>query len=269
MLALSEPGLQYQIPDSPPGRLQVMTTMTSLVTPALRHIHLPGIVPYSIAARIQERLVARFLASKPPSNAPAPAPHIITAQFSPVYTCGRREVGTVSAEQQEFLCANGRAEFVEALRGGQTTFHGPGQLVAYPILDLRTHKLTPRTYVCLLEKSLIATCAMYGIKTMTTEHTGVWTSPDDKIAAIGVHMKRNVTSHGVGLNVNTDLWWLDRIVACGLEGKRTTNFRKQGIENGDVGAVGKEFVREIGERLHGVEYIEMVEEAEVEDLLTA
>ncbi|KAH9868419.1 hypothetical protein J1614_007491 [Plenodomus biglobosus] len=243
--------------------------MASIATPALRHIHLPGIVPYATAARIQERLVARFLASKPPSNAPAPSPHIITAQFQPVYTCGRREVGTVSTEQQDFLCANGRAEFVEALRGGQTTFHGPGQLVAYPIIDLRTHKLTPRSYVCLLEKSIIATCARYGIKAMTTEHTGVWTSQDDKIAAIGVHMRRNITSHGIGLNVNTDLWWFDRIVACGLEGKRTTNFVKQGTENKELDEVGKEFVREIGERLHGVEYIEMVDQAEVEDLLTA
>ncbi|KAI8937763.1 hypothetical protein NX059_005463 [Plenodomus lindquistii] len=240
-----------------------------MATPVLRHIHLPGTVSYATAARIQERLVARFLASKPPSNALAPPPHIITAQFQPVYTCGRREVGTVSAEQQDFLRANGRAEFVEALRGGQTTFHGPGQLVAYPIIDLRTHKLTPRTYVCLLEKSLIATCANYGIKAMTTENTGVWTSEDDKIAAIGVHMRRNVTSHGVGLNVNTDLWWFDRIVACGLQGKRTTNFIKQGVVDGNVGEVGKDFVREVGERLHSVEYIEMVDEAEVKDLLTA
>ncbi|KAF2856726.1 lipoate-protein ligase-like protein B [Plenodomus tracheiphilus IPT5] len=243
--------------------------MTSIVTPALRHIHLPGVVPYATAARIQERLVARFLTSKPPSDTPAPPPHIITAQFQPVYTCGRREVGAVAAEQQDFLRAQGRAEFVEALRGGQTTFHGPGQLVAYPIIDLRTHKLTPRTYVCLLEKSLIATCAKYGIKAMTTEHTGVWTSQDDKIAAIGVHMRRNITSHGVGLNVDTDLWWFDRIVACGLEGKRTTNFTKQGVKDKDVGEVGEEFVREIGERLHGVEYIEMVDEAEVRELLSA
>lgn len=224
----------------------------------LRHIHFPWVVPYSTAARLQESLVASFLASKPPSSLPAPPPHIITAEFKPVYTCGRREVGNVAQEQQDFLRANGRAEFVEAMRGGQTTFHGPGQLVAYPIIDLRTHRMTPRDYVCLLEKSLIATCARYGIKAMTTEHTGVWTSPDDKIAAIGVHMRRNITSHGIGLNVNTDLWWFDRIVACGLEGKRTTSFQKMGVEGETVESVGKAFVDEFGQRL-GIEEVEEVD----------
>ena len=165
-----------------------ITAMAASVRQKLLHIHLPGLTPYATAARLQEALVSRFLASKPPSNAPLPPPHIITAEFQPVYTCGRREIGTVSAQQQAFLRHNGSADFAEAMRGGQTTFHGPGQLVAYPIIDLRTHKLTPRDYVCLLEKSLIATCAKYGIKAMTTEHTGVWTNPDDKIAAIGVHM---------------------------------------------------------------------------------
>jgi lipoyl(octanoyl) transferase len=232
----------------------------------LRHIHLPGITPYSTAARLQETLVSRFLASKPPSNAPAPPPHIITAQFAPVYTCGRREIGTVSPDQQTYLRADGRASFVEAMRGGQTTFHGPGQLVAYPIIDLRTHKLTPRDYVCLLEKSLIATCAHYGIKAMTTEHTGVWTSPDDKIAAIGVHMRRNVTSHGIGLNVGTDLWWFDRIVACGLEGKRTTSFEREGVTGKSIDEVAERYVSEIAGRLRGVEG---VERAEVADLLKA
>jgi lipoyl(octanoyl) transferase 2 len=215
----------------------------------LVHIHFPSVVPYATAARLQESLVSRFLASKPPSSLPTPPPHIITAEFNPVYTCGRREVGNVSQDQQTYLRANGRAEFVEAMRGGQTTFHGPGQLVAYPIIDLRTHRLTPRDYVCMLEKSLIATCGQYGIKAMTTENTGVWTSEDDKIAAIGVHMRRNITSHGLGLNINTDLWWFDRIVACGLEGKRTTSFAKVGVSGESVEEVGIALVEEIARRL--------------------
>ncbi|PVI03360.1 lipoyltransferase [Periconia macrospinosa] len=222
---------------------------------SLLHLHFPSPTSYRTAAALQESLVTRFLRSKPPSNLTAPPPHIITGEFTPVYTCGRREVGTVTPEQQQFLKAEGRADFAEALRGGQTTFHGPGQLVAYPIIDLKTHRLTPREYVCVLEKSLIATCAHYGIKAMTTEHTGVWTTPDDKIAALGVHMRRNITSHGVGLNVGTDLWWFDRIVACGLEGKRTTSFEKEGVSGVGVKQVGEVFVREVGERL-GVEVVE-------------
>jgi lipoate-protein ligase B len=232
----------------------------------LRHIHLPGIIPYATAARLQEALVSRFLAAKPPSSIPSPPPHIITTEFTPVYTCGRREVGTVSEKQQAYLRADGRAEFVEAKRGGQTTFHGPGQLVAYPVIDLRAHRLTPRDYVCALEKSLISTCASYGITAMTTENTGVWTSPDDKIAAIGVHMRRHITSHGIGLNVNTDLWWFDRIVACGLEGKRTTSLEKEGVKGKSVEELGNSFVEEFGKRL-GIDGIERVEEKELEYLL--
>ncbi|KAG9612411.1 lipoyltransferase, partial [Aureobasidium melanogenum] len=196
----------------------------------LRHLRLQGIVPYAKAEVLQQDLVKNFLAHKAsPTTIPAPVPTIITAQFSPVYTCGRREVGTVSAEQQTYLKDNGNAEFYEALRGGQTTFHGPGQLVAYPIIDLKTHNLSPRNYVCLLEKTLIKTCARYGIKAMTTENPGVWTTPDDKISALGVHLRRNITSHGIGLNINTDLKWFSRIVACGLEGKRTTSFENEGV----------------------------------------
>ncbi|KAF2476490.1 lipoyltransferase [Lindgomyces ingoldianus] len=229
----------------------------------LRHIHFPNVIPYSAASALQEAYVSRFLASKrqlsPQSPSPlAPTPHIITAEFRPVYTCGRREIGTVSPQQQEYLRANGRAEFVEAMRGGQTTFHGPGQLVAYPIIDLRAHKLTPRDYVCVLEKSLIATCARFGIRTMTTENTGVWTTEDDKIAAIGVHMRRHVTSHGVGLNVNTDLWWFERIVACGLEGRRTTSFEREGKIGKSVREVGIAFVEEFGEKL-GAEGVDVEE----------
>lgn len=94
----------------------------------------------------------------------------------------------------------------------------------------------------------------------------MWTSPDDKIAAIGVHMRRNVTSHGIGLNVGTDLWWFDRIVACGLEGKRTTSFEREGVTGKSVDEVAERYVSEIVGRLRGVEG---VERAEIADLLKA
>ncbi|KAF2138982.1 uncharacterized protein K452DRAFT_254991 [Aplosporella prunicola CBS 121167] len=252
----------------------------------LGHVHLSSahkLCSYSAVSLIQDRAVSRYLAAKaqatptkstpttsspqtlpnPPINAPikTPNPTVITAEFTPVYTCGRREVGTVSAAQQAHLRCNGRAEFVEALRGGQTTFHGPGQLVAYPVLDLKRHGLTAREYVCLLEKTVIATCAAYGIKAMTTEHTGVWTGPDTKIAALGLHMRRNVTSHGVGLNVGTDLWWFDRIVACGLEGKRATSFEDVGVKGVSVREVAGVFVRKLADAL-GIEGVDELADAE-------
>lgn len=113
---------------------------------------------------------------------------------------------------------------------------------------------------------MISTCARYGITAMTTENTGVWITQDDKIAAIGVHMRRHVTSHGVGLNVNTDLWWFDRIVACGLEGKRTTSFEKEGVRGKSVEEVGRSFVKEFGKRVR-IDNIETIEEKELQDLL--
>lgn len=230
----------------------------------IRHIKLPGIVPYIKAANLQQDLVTKFLAHKAsPATTKAPIPTIITAEFSPVYTCGRREVGTVSEKQQAFLRDGGNADFHEALRGGQTTFHGPGQLVAYPIIDLKKHNLSPRNYVCLLEKTLIKTCSRYGIKAMTTEHPGVWTTPDDKISALGVHLRRNITSHGIGLNINTDLKWFSRIVACGLEGKRTTSFENEGVKDQSVPEVADAFVQQLADSLEGIDGVELVSEESV------
>ncbi|KAM3422374.1 Octanoyltransferase [Cercospora zeina] len=224
----------------------------------LRHLHLPQIISYQHAAELQHRLVANLLAHKADAkNVAPPPPTILTAEFHPVYTCGRREIGTVSASQREFLTQAtpwGKADFAEALRGGQTTFHGPGQLVAYPIIDLRQHGLTPRCYVRLLENTVIDVCKEYGVQTRTTEHPGVWVNADEKICAAGVHLRRHVSSHGIGLNLDTELGWFERVVACGLEGKSTTSLREQtGREEWDVGDVGRLFVRHFGKRLGNVE----------------
>lgn len=218
----------------------------------LGHLHLTRpltLWPYRRVAALQDQAVAKYLAAKARPNIDPPNPTVITAEFNPVYTCGRREVGSVDLDQQRYLRAGGSADFVEALRGGQTTFHGPGQLVAYPIIDLKRYKITPRDYVCLLEKTVMATCAAYNITTMTTENTGVWTTPDKKICALGLHMRRNITSHGIALNINTDLKWFDRIVACGLEGKKTTSFENEGQVGKTVEEVARLFVRTFSERL--------------------
>lgn len=233
----------------------------------LAHLHLPGLTHYFHASHLQDVLVRRLLASKANPSLPTPNPSILTAEFHPVYTCGRREIGTVDSKQQDFLRAGGRAEFHQALRGGQTTFHGPGQLVAYPVIDLRRHGLTPRCYVHYLEDVLIRTCGRYGIKAMRTEHTGVWTSPERKIAAIGVHLRRFVSSHGVGLNVNTDLWWFGRIVACGLEDKETSSFEREGVTGKSVEEVGGVFVEEFMRGLGGVDGVEKIEESALRDNL--
>ncbi|KXL48698.1 hypothetical protein M433DRAFT_2795 [Acidomyces richmondensis BFW] len=226
----------------------------------LHHFLLPGLTSYAYAAALQSRYVSALLAHKANnSTASSPPPIVLTAQFHPVYTCGRREIGTVTDEKKTYLTKPtpwGRADFHETLRGGQTTFHGPGQLVAYPILDLRRHALTPRCYVDLLETVVIDTCAHYGVATRRTENPGVWVvgERDKKICALGVHLRRNVTSHGVGLNVSTELGWFGRIVACGLEGKGTTSLKEERVACvPSVEEVGTTFARKLAEHLQGVD----------------
>lgn len=168
---------------------------------------------------------------------PSPPPAtLLTFQFEPTYTLGRRERGTLTPDKYDGLSDHGAASVVETFRGGQTTFHGPGQLVAYPILDLRSFRtnsnnlgLPVRCYVELLERSVINVLAKaWGLDGATvTENTGVWMDSDHKICAMGIHVRRHVTSHGIGLNVNTDTKWFDRIVACGLPDKSTTTIAQQ------------------------------------------
>lgn len=200
----------------------------------LHHLHLPGLTPYLHAADIQSRLVRTHRDHKdlPKANEPTPprGPTLITFQTPPTYTCGRREIGTLTPSQIAHLRNGGKAEFHEALRGGQTTFHGPGQLTAYLILSLNAHNLTPRSHVRLLEDSVIDTCSSFKIESFRTNNPGVWVAEDRKIASVGVQLKRYISSHGIGLNIFVDLKWFDRIVACGLPEKRATSFEKEGVD---------------------------------------
>jgi lipoyl(octanoyl) transferase 2 len=222
--------------------------------PILRHLRLPNLTSYARASHLQEILVSRLLRYKAAipkdpngSQSPPPPPTILTFTPHPIYTTGRRETTPPSASQLAFLKQPLEteyglqvAEFAQALRGGQITFHGPGQLVVYPIISLarpysfslaaKKSNLSPRCYVSLLETTTINTLAHYGLHGIRTENPGVWVDKDTKIAALGVHLRRNVTSHGVGLNVGTDLRWFGRIVACGLEGKGVTSMLEEIIK---------------------------------------
>ncbi|KAF9950299.1 hypothetical protein BGZ72_008011 [Mortierella alpina] len=153
---------------------------------------------------------------------------LLLVEHTPTYTNGRRNRGVQAISDQETARLRRLgATYVESLRGGEITFHGPGQLVAYPILDLKPVKLSVRCYVSYLEKAIIATCAQWGVKAITTENTGVWINDQKKIAAIGVHVQRYITSHGLALNCNTDLDFFKEIVACGLTGKETTSLARE------------------------------------------
>ena len=234
----------------------------------LRHLHLQGLTRYTHTSLLQSILVRKYLDYKAlpldvRSSKPIPSPTLLTFQTYPTYTCGRREINTITEDQKEYLHYNGAAEFHTALRGGQTTFHGPGQLTAYLILDLLSHELKPSTYVHFLEDSVIDTCAHYDVKAFTTENPGVWTTEEDKIASVGVHLRRNIASHGIGLNVSTDLKWFGRIVACGLVGKRTTSLEKEGARGLGFEGVANLLAEIMGKKLKDVEDVFQIEEGDI------
>ena len=146
-----------------------------------------------------------------------------------VYTLGKS--GNISnlLLDEEQLKRKG-ATFYKINRGGDITYHGPGQIVGYPILDLDNFFTDIHKYLRLLETTIIKTLADYGLKATTSEgETGVWLGVDTpfarKICALGVRASRWVTMHGFALNVNTDLGYFDNIIPCGIRGKSVTSLR--------------------------------------------
>jgi lipoyl(octanoyl) transferase len=179
-----------------------------------------GTLDYRAALELQERLVAdRKLGLVSDQLLFVEHPHVVTL--------GRNAHIENVLASPEVLESTGIA-LHETNRGGDVTYHGPGQVVGYPILDLTGYKRDVRWYVQSIEKAIIGTLAEYGIH---GEHidgsTGVWTR-QGKIAAIGVHISRWVTSHGFALNVDTDLTYFQYIVPCGLT-KPVTSLRALGV----------------------------------------
>lgn len=149
---------------------------------------------------------------------------LILIEHNPVFTVGIRDKNYTIDDEKRLQ--NLGAEFFRTNRGGLITFHGPGQLVAYPILNLKQFKSSMKWYVNQIERMIIRLCAEFGIKGETSPNTGVWVN-DKKICAIGVHGSRYITTHGLALNCNTNLSWFDHIVPCGIEGKGVTSISKE------------------------------------------
>ncbi|XP_077287288.1 lipoyl(octanoyl) transferase 2 [Arctopsyche grandis] len=148
---------------------------------------------------------------------------LLVMEHDPVYTTGLRDYLT-AAEQSKLLSLG--AQYYRTDRGGLVTFHGPGQLTAYPILNLRHFKPSVKWYVCRLEETIIQTCKKLGIVAERSPHTGVWVG-NSKICALGVHISRGITTHGLALNCCTDLKWFSHIVPCGIEGKDVTSLSNE------------------------------------------
>src|SRR5271166_4968363 len=189
-------------------------------------LHL-GLVPYGTALRLQRTLMELRKAGRIGNT-------LLLLEHPPVITLGRNAQLSNVIAPPEFLAQRG-LELFDIDRGGDVTFHGPGQLVAYPIFDLRNFE--PRIgavdFVRRLEEVLIRTCGDFGIGAQRVKGlTGVWTyplpnKPEAKIAAIGVHISRGVTTHGFALNVCTDLGFFSMIVPCGIVGKPVTSMHQE------------------------------------------
>ncbi len=136
---------------------------------------------------------------------------LILVEHDPVYTLGKN-----SNEDHLLQSRDKNVPIYQIERGGDVTFHGPGQLVGYPILDLHHHRLSVSWYMRTLEEILIQTLGQFGIESQRREGlTGVWVR-EEKIAALGVRLSRWISMHGFALNVNTDLKFFDGIIPCGI-----------------------------------------------------
>jgi lipoyl(octanoyl) transferase len=215
-----------------------------------------GLIDYATGLRFQQSLVEMRKQQKIGDV-------LLLLEHTPVITLGRNAKAANVLASAAHLKRRG-VEVYDCDRGGDVTFHGPGQLVGYPILDLRTMSagahaarktLGAVAYVRRLEEVLIRTCAEFGISTQRISGlTGVWTNPDDpsgppeaKIAAIGVHISRAVTSHGFALNVNNDLDYFNLIIPCGIAARPVTSMTNELGKSLSLDEVAQSTARNFGD----------------------
>jgi lipoyl(octanoyl) transferase len=203
-----------------------------------------GTVPYVPTWQLQDELADARRARRIGDR-------LLLLEHLPVYTIGR------GGDEANMLASRDRlrelgAELIRIDRGGDITFHGPGQIVAYPIVEL-ADPLDLRRYVRILEDAIIATAGRFGVTGARLEgHPGIWVAGERKLAAIGVRVKRGVTTHGLALNVNTDLAWFDEMIPCGIPDKSVTSLAREleiRIETSDVAdALADELALHLGLR---------------------
>jgi len=182
-----------------------------------------GLLPYQEALELQRSLAAGVIAGQIPET-------VVLVEHPPVVTTGRR----TELEKELHIPSGAAVELVETDRGGKSTYHAPGQLVCYPILDLARHGKDVRRYVRDLERAIVETLAAFGLEATTIEGlTGVWMPPSGprgprKVASIGVRVTRWVTTHGYALNVDLDPSpFTEWITACGLDDAEFTTMARE------------------------------------------
>ncbi|MDQ2834049.1 MAG: lipoyl(octanoyl) transferase LipB [Acidobacteriota bacterium] len=222
-------------------------------------IHL-GRVPFAEALALQQQVIAARKQNLVGDT-------LLLLEHPPVLTLGRNAHRANVLASDEMLALRG-VELHEINRGGDVTYHGPGQLVGYPIIDLRGDlpgkrgpHLGPVDYVRLLEEVLIRTCGDFGVMAQRIcKLTGVWTLAggsirEKKIAAIGVHVSQGITSHGFALNVTTDLRDFEWIVPCGISDRQVTSLEQEAASDRQptletaLNAIARNFGRVFGRQM--------------------
>jgi len=196
-----------------------------------------GCREYGEVLALQESLLADVVAGAPET--------LLLLEHPPVYTLGR------GADADDLRGAPERmgVPCFRVGRGGGATFHGPGQLVAYPIVRLRGAGRDVSSYVCALERALIDTCAAFGVIASAPKgQIGVWVGKR-KIGSVGIGVRRGVAYHGIALNVTTDLGYFDAITVCRSDGLRLVNLSDLSAAPPDMQAVGDVFARALAVRL--------------------
>jgi lipoyl(octanoyl) transferase len=187
-----------------------------------------GQMPFQQAWEVQENLFQGIIQQKLADGKYSGSGFLLLVEHPPVFTLGK------SGKAEHLLHpAENAVDVFRINRGGDITFHGPGQLVAYPILDLEQYFTDIKKYMRSLEEVVIRVLQDYGISGhRVKDATGVWLDPDDgfrarKIGALGVRTSRWVTMHGLALNVSTDLDYFDQIIPCGIRDKGVTSMQKE------------------------------------------
>ena len=197
-----------------------------------------GRVDYAVAGDLQKDKVAQRKAGAIPDT-------LLLLEHPHVYTLGRNARRENLLVSEEELAARGARVF-QTDRGGDVTYHGPGQLVGYPILDLTQHRRDISWYMRSLEEVFLHTARDFGVEAVRLPGAaGVWVG-NDKLTAMGVHLSRWVTSHGFALNVNTDLRYFEWIVPCGLREKGVTSLAKLLGRPVEMEAVTERVVKHFG-----------------------
>lgn len=203
----------------------------------LVQLHEIGRIPYRKAWELQHQLFDEVVADKLGrreigQEKDGGLHHLILCEHPPVFTLGRSGSDSNLLVAEDWLAKQG-IEFVRINRGGDVTFHGPGQLVGYPILDLDCFFTDIGKYLRFLEEAVIKVLAHYGLQGHRLPGaTGVWLDPENpfkarKICAMGIRASRWVTMHGYALNVNTDLDHFNHIIPCGIDDKQVTSMAKE------------------------------------------